>query len=130
MLVVFSELLGLEPFLGLALATSLAAWVNFALLSRGLKGKIGALAPNSVVPTTLKVGGLSIAMGFVCHRFHGWLESLVPAGSLFGEILRLGAAIALGLAIVIVGTYLMRIPEATALLRRFRGEGSDRDREG
>jgi putative peptidoglycan lipid II flippase len=129
-LIALFPVMGLEPFLGLALATSLAAWINFGLLSRGLKRRIGALAPDSVVPTTLKVGGLSIAMGFACRGFHGWLESLVPAGNLFGQILRLGAAIALGLAIVIVGTYLMRIPEATALLRRFGGEGSDRDREG
>ena len=122
--------MGLDPFLGLALSTSLAAWVNFALLSRGLKGRIGALSPASVVPTTLKVGGLSIAMGIVCHGFHGWLQRLVAGGGLFGEILRLGATIAVGLAIVIAGVYLMRIPEAIALLRRLGGERSGGDRVG
>jgi putative peptidoglycan lipid II flippase len=109
-LIALFPVMGLEPFLGLALSTSLAAWINFALLSHGLKERIGGLAPASVVPTTLKVGGLSIAMGIVCHGFHGWLEGLVGGGGLFGEVLRLGAAIAVGLTIVIAGFYLMRIP--------------------
>jgi len=129
LLIALFPLMGLEPFLALALSTSLAAWINFAILSRGLKGRIGVLAAHSVVPTTLKVGALSIAMGIACHAFHAWIESLVAGGGLFGEILRLGAAIAVGLVIVIVGLYLMRIPEATALLRRIGGAPRDGEEE-
>jgi putative peptidoglycan lipid II flippase len=130
LLIALFPMIGLEPFLGLALSTSLAAWINFALLSRGLKGKIGVLASHRVVPTTLKVGGLSIGMGVLCHGFHDWLESIVAGGGLVGAILRLGAAIAVGVIIVIAGVHVMRIPEATALLRHFgvrTGDGDEGD---
>jgi putative peptidoglycan lipid II flippase len=112
--------IGLEPFLGLALSTSLAAWINFALLSRALRARVGPLEGQGVVSSTVKLAALAGFMGVACAVAIKALERAAGGGGTGGEILRLGTVIVLGVAIAAGGSRLLRIPEATALLSRFR----------
>ncbi len=115
--------LGVEPFLGLALSTSLAAWANFAILATGLRRRIGSLAEFGVVPTTLKVAAVSVVMGAACHFLHGWLEGVLGRGTLTAELTALGVTVLAGMVIFLGCVRLMNIPEAAMLFERFRSTG-------
>ena len=107
--------LGFDPFLGLAVATSLAAWINFSWLSIGLRRRLGPMREHGVASTCLKMLLLSALMGTVVAWVHGGLVRTIGGGGLPGEIGRLGVAIASGVLFLVVGLRLMNLPEARAL---------------
>ena len=47
--------LGVNPFLGLALSTSVAAWTNLGILAWGLRKRAGSIAGHGVVSSTLSM---------------------------------------------------------------------------
>ena len=120
LLIAFLPRWEIDPFLGLALSTSLAAWVNFAILAIGLRRRIGSLRGLKVFGTTLKVLIISVTMGFACHAFNGWTENAFAGGGIFGEIARVLAAVALGIALVGIGAQLLKVPEARLVFDRLR----------
>jgi putative peptidoglycan lipid II flippase len=120
---------GVEPFLALALSTSLSAWTNMALLQRGLKRRIGSLRGQGVGRTTLQVAALSAVMGLACGGLQAALEAGLPGGGFWGDALRLLASTSLGVAIIVLGARWFDLPEARGLLdrlRRIAGGGSSR----
>ncbi len=110
--------LGIPAFLGLAIATSLAAWVNLALLAAGLRRRIGSLRRHRVLATTLAVAVLSAVMGTACAALDAWLESRLPGGGTAGRIGRLLAVILTGVAITVAGARMLGIEEARGWRRR------------
>jgi putative peptidoglycan lipid II flippase len=103
-------LLGIEPrwgVAGLTISAGLASWVEFALLQRALRRRIGA------------VGVPPIFLAQV------WVAALVTAGAARGVRLALGIGAPILLAIVVLSVYgavffalslLMKLPEARSLL--------------
>lgn len=112
--------LGLDPFLALALTTSMAAWINLGLLGLGTRRRLGPLAGLGVVPVTLKMAAVSVVLGLGAWGTHALLESAWPASGLAPEIVRLGAATAVGVGIALGGALLLRVDEAGALVARIR----------
>ena len=112
---------GIDAFLALACSTSLAAWVNLALLGRGLRQRLGPLRGQGVVPTTLKLAVLSAIMGVACGLLHSLLERWVPGGGFWGLGARLLLAVVAGVAITVVGAHLMGLREGQLLWNRIRG---------
>ena len=113
--------LGFDPFLGLALATSLAAWINFGWLSIGLRRRLGPMQEYGVTSTCLKMLVLSALMGTVVAWIHAGLERLMGGAGLPGEIGRLGVAIASGVLFLVGGMRALNLPEARALRWRWPG---------
>jgi putative peptidoglycan lipid II flippase len=107
--------LGLNPFLGLALSTSIAAWTNLGILAWGLKRRAGSIAGHGVVKSTLSMALVSLVMGGCCGGVHAGLVHLLPGGGVAGEIARLAAAVAVGVATAAAGALALRVPEARAL---------------
>jgi putative peptidoglycan lipid II flippase len=122
LLIVLLRRLGADPFLGLALSTSLAAWVNFGWLGIRLRNRVGRLDRYGVLPTCIKMLVLSMLMGALCALAHAGLERWVTGGGFGGDVARLAAAIAVGLACVAVGVRMMDLPESR-LLQLFRRQG-------
>jgi putative peptidoglycan lipid II flippase len=112
--------LGGDPFLGLALSTSLAAWINFGWLAVGLRRRVGALGDHGVMAASLKMLALSLVMGGACQLAHGAMERWLGGSGLAGDIARLGSAVLLGLALVAAGARALGLPETAALNRVFR----------
>ncbi len=110
----------IEPFLGLAISTSLAAWINFSWLGLALRRRIGPLRGEQILATSLKMGGLSVVMGFACHAFHDLGETLLPGEGILVQIVRVGTTVFLGVAIVAAGIRWLDLPEGNRLLARFR----------
>jgi len=111
-------MIGVDPFLGLALSTSIAAWTNFGVLAWGLKRRAGSIAGHGVVRGTLGMALVALATGVACGGAHAGLVRLVPGGGTAGEVARLGVAVGVGLAAAAAGAIAMRIPEARAIARR------------
>jgi putative peptidoglycan lipid II flippase len=107
--------IGVSPFLGLALSTSIAAWTNLGILAWGLRKRAGSIAGHGVVRATLSMAVVSIVMGTCCGGAHALLVRLLPGGGVVGEIARLAAAVAVGVATACAGALALRIPEARAL---------------
>ena len=107
--------LGVNPFLGLALSTSVAAWTNLGILAWGLRKRAGSIAGHGVVSSTLSMALVSLVMGACCGGTHALLTHLVPGGGIAGEIARLTFAVAVGVATAAGGALLLRIPEARTI---------------
>jgi putative peptidoglycan lipid II flippase len=111
--------LGFDPFLGLAISTAMASWLNFGWLALGLRRRVGSMREHAVVGTCLRMLVLSATMGVACAWFHATLLGAWSGGGLAGEIVRLGAAIAVGVAIVATGLWWFDFPEVRTLTKRF-----------
>ncbi len=110
--------LDFDPFLGLALATSLAAWINFGWLSIGLRRRLGPMREYGVISTCLKMLVLSALMGIVVAWVHAALEPLIGGAGTAAQIGRLGISIASGVLFLLLGLRALKLPEARALLGR------------
>jgi putative peptidoglycan lipid II flippase len=107
--------LGVSPFLGLALSTSIAAWTNLGILAWGLRKRAGSIAGHGVVSGTLSMAIVSLVMGGCCGGAHALMVRLLPGGGLTGEIARLAFAVAVGVGTAAAGALALRVPEARAL---------------
>jgi putative peptidoglycan lipid II flippase len=107
-------MLGVNPFLGLALSTSVAAWTNFGILAWGLRRRAGSIAGHGVVRATLAMVAVSILTGVLCGGTHAALVRFAPGGGVVGEIARLSAAMTVGIATTLGGALALRVPEARA----------------
>jgi len=103
---------GIQPFLGLALSTSLAAWIQFSWLGFSLRRRFGSFRGEAVLLTTLKMLLISGVMAVAVHYLQRTLERNWPPQSIWIQIGEMALSIGCGLLIVAVGTHLMRIPEA------------------
>lgn len=112
--------LGLDGFLGLALSTSLAAWINFCWLALALRRKLGSFREERVVSSCLKMVVLSAVMALVAGFAHGALERWIGGGGLLGEAGRLGVAIVAAVAFLAAGVYAFDLPESRLIFRRRR----------
>jgi len=112
--------IGLDPFLGLALSTSVAAWTNFSILAVGLRHRAGALTGRGVVRATLSMALLAAVMGVTCRALHAGLTRVLPGEDLPRAIVRLGVAVAAGLAVTVVGATWLKVPEAGEIVARVR----------
>ncbi|MHC4429826.1 MAG: murein biosynthesis integral membrane protein MurJ [Planctomycetota bacterium] len=113
--------LAFDPFLGLALSTSLAAWVNAVWLGIGLRRRMGRLERHRLVSTHLKMLVLSILTGVLAALVHTGLERWTGGGGLLGDVARLGGAIACGVVCVAIGIRGLGLPEGrllASILRR------------
>jgi len=112
--------MGLPAFLGLALSTSLAAWLNCAFLARGLRRRVGGLASFGVLSTCFKMAGLSALMGLAVSWAYSALELWLPGPGLVGEVGRLGVAILFGMAFLTAGIRVLDLPEGRLVFDRLR----------
>ena len=107
-------MLGVNPFLGLALSTSVAAWTNFGILAWGLRKRAGSIAGHGVLRATLAMVGVSVLTGLCCGGTHAVLSHFTPGGGIAGEIGRLAVAVGVGIATTVGGALALHVPEAHA----------------
>ncbi len=113
--------IGIDPFLGLALSTSIAAWTNMAILERGLARRAGSLREHAVLRVTLKLAVLAAVMGAACVACQTALERFASGGGFAGEAARLAVSVALGVGITAWGVHVMNLPEVEAIREHIRG---------
>ncbi len=84
-------------FLGLALATAVASWVNFLLLARNYARRTTAHWQMQEFFYYLRIGAASLTMGFVAFLVYQGAVRLLPLHGTIGLAIHLGAAIAAGM---------------------------------
>ena len=105
-------------YAGLALSTSIAALVNFALLSGALRRKIGGIGGRGVGRTCSKIALASVGVGGAALGAERLAAALLGTGRI-ADGSALAAAIASGLITLALASKLLRIPEMDELAARF-----------
>jgi putative peptidoglycan lipid II flippase len=98
-------------YAGLALGTSLAAIVNAAVQVVWLRGRLGGIEGVKLVLTTVKILMASLAMAAAAALTERGLRELMPGSAIPLQAVRVGAAIAVGLAVLAVASALLRVRE-------------------
>jgi putative peptidoglycan lipid II flippase len=104
-------------FLGLALATTIASWLNFVLLARGFNKRTAALGRTGEFAVFLRIALASLIMGLIAFLALSAARWLVPMPGKLGLALHLGSAIAVGLAILLPLLRWFRVEEERELSR-------------
>ncbi len=111
-------LMGALSHVAIALANSLAAAVQLAVLLYALRAKLGALGLGEVVKSALRTTLASVAMAAVCVTLSGYV-SFRDAGELVRVASLLGIMLVGGLTFL-VGARVLKAPELDELLDAVR----------
>lgn len=105
-------------FLGLALATTIASWVNCGLLIKRLRRTTGSPAPTGQMSAYIRIALASCCMGMLAlTAFHG--SSLVVAGAgLISKTLRLGIGVGVGVGVFFPLLRMMKVEEGVLILSK------------
>jgi len=111
--------IALSTFIGftaVALTTSIAAWINFSLLSRKLsrtlEGFTGAGLLRSMFRSLLICAAMGVGVLLLARQ--------IPGSSMTAELLRLGAAMAAGVALLLGLGHVLHAPEVDRLVQAVR----------
>src|SRR4029453_9159257 len=112
---------------GLALGTALAAMFNAGMLLWLLRRRLGGVDGGRVSVALIKITVASAAMGAAAQLSARWLAVLMPATNSIARAIQLGAAIVVGILVLVAAARLLRpaeFDEAFArVLRRLRASG-------
>ena len=108
-------------FIGLALATSIAALGNGAALVWCLRQRLDGGEGRRLMAVLVKVTCAATLMAFAALVVDGVMNTLVPGAGLAVQVVRLTASIGSALAVLAVTAKLLRIAEFDAVLTLLRG---------
>lgn len=94
---------------GLALGTSLAALFNASAQVWMLRRALGTLETRAVIDTILRVLLASAAMSVAAWGSHGLLLRMLPGDTVLLQAVRLGAAMATGVAALALAAWALRV---------------------
>ena len=100
-------------FTSVALTTSIAAWVNFALLSRKLSHKMESFNIHDLLRSLLRSLLLCSAMGILVWFLH----RLIPGAGMSMEALRLAVVIGVGMMFLFGVGRIFHMPETDRIVR-------------
>ena len=109
---------------GVALATSVVAIVNFAVLAIIMRSRIKRLNGRSIVSGFLKIAAASAVMSVVCYFSYRFLDSYFAVRTLSVELIQAFVPIVIGGVCFVIMAKLLRVAELeklyNALSRRFK----------
>jgi putative peptidoglycan lipid II flippase len=104
-------LIDVMGYAGLALGTSLAAMVNAAVQFLFLRHALGGLEGRRILITFSKALTAAAAMAAAAWFVERWLHGMMPGSATWVQIVRVGVAIAAGLAVLAWSSSLLRLRE-------------------
>ncbi|MBK9163611.1 MAG: murein biosynthesis integral membrane protein MurJ [Acidobacteria bacterium] len=110
---------------GVALATSTVALVNFIALTMLMRRKIGRLNGRDIIAALVKIAIASAAMSVVCYLSYQYISGLFAAETFISRLLEAFVPIGLGGVTFLVAAKLLRIGEVeqvVSMLRRKLGK--------
>jgi putative peptidoglycan lipid II flippase len=108
------SLMGRIGHLAIALANSVAAFAQLAVLFVLLRRHTGPLGLGALFGSSLRIGALSALLGLVLHFVASWLD-FGPAHGAITRVAMYGGLLALAAGLFLGGAYLLRAPELTSL---------------
>ncbi|MBF0212431.1 MAG: murein biosynthesis integral membrane protein MurJ [Magnetococcales bacterium] len=109
---------------GLALATSLAGFLNAALLLRALRRRIDIAISRGVILTVIKAALASLLMGVFLYAVREFHWSRTDSG--LWQAITVTLALTLGGVIYLLGAWLLRMEEIRFLVRLFQRSGKEK----
>jgi putative peptidoglycan lipid II flippase len=112
-------------FLGLALATSAASLINFALLAARFQKRTRARGNWQGLTVYLRIALASASMGLLALLAHRFMQKLVDMNGASGQAVSLGAAIGVGILAILPLLRLFGVKEErelSALWKRLAGK--------
>lgn len=104
---------------GVALAFSIAGFVNISLLYILLQGKIGRIdKDNKIFSTVTKIFVCSLVMGLLVHYSLRFFNLFIDNTKVTGLLMQTTGAIAIGAGFYFLVTYLFRLEETGRIFRR------------
>ncbi len=104
-------------FLGLALATTCASWINFVLLLRQLRRTIGPIVGIPELATYLRIALAALVMGLLSWFIFQASWAVCPGPGLFAQAFRLGLGIVTGIAAFFPLLNQLRVQEGKAAMQ-------------
>jgi putative peptidoglycan lipid II flippase len=114
-------------FLGLALATALASWLNFALLMRSLKGRLGGKWAWRGLLVYGRIALASVAMSVLSLGAFRLVQNVLPGRTAFTLATQLFSAILVGIATFLPLLRILRVDdlgEISDMIRQRLSRGS------
>jgi putative peptidoglycan lipid II flippase len=102
-------------FLGLALATAIASWLNFALLARKFAQRTAMHWGLGELISYVRIAAASALMGLTALLTYAATRTLLPIRGTLGLSLHLGVAIAVGIAILLPLLRFLKVEEEREL---------------
>jgi putative peptidoglycan lipid II flippase len=110
-------LIGAYGFLALALATSVAALVNAAMLTGLMRRELEGLDGRRIAAAVLKIGTATVAMAGAAAVANRVLTGILPSPGVMTQAVRLAGSIGLALAVLAATARLLRLAEFDDALR-------------
>lgn len=115
---IFIKFLG---YRGLALASSIAAYIGLILFYFSLKKKIGNFEQKKVFSVFFKSLFSAIVMGIVCRFTFNLIRSITGTGFV-NETMSLGCAIGLGAMVYFILMYVLKVEELDSIINMVKGK--------
>lgn len=100
---------------GVALATSSVALVNFSALFLLMRNRIKGINGNEILSSFLKIGAASIVMSLVCYAAYYFLHQTLAAQNFGAKLIEAFIPIALGGIVFFAMTKLLKVEEVTKI---------------
>ena len=109
---------------GLALGTSIAALLNATLLLGMLRRRLGGIDGGAIASALLRIAAATALMGMAAAGADAFLAERIPGTGLVAQLARVGATIAVALAVLAVSAHVLRVPQfaegVSLITRRLR----------
>jgi putative peptidoglycan lipid II flippase len=96
---------------GLALATSIASTLNWALLLYILRRRVGLLGLKKVANSFIRIAAASAVMGIGCYFFNSWYVSHIGITSFIHKLVYIGIVIVVSVSSFIASAFMFRVHE-------------------
>ncbi len=104
---------------GLALSTTICAYVNVSILLILLRRKLGPLGMKRVVASILRITVTAVIMGWVVWGMLNWMRRLFSDDALTGQLVHVAVPVAAGLVVYTVIAFFSGQPELKELLSAY-----------
>jgi len=109
---------------GLALGTSIAALLNATLLLVMLRRRLRGIDGGAIASALLRIAAATALMGMAAAGADAFLAERVPGAGIVAQLVRVGATIAVALAVLAVSAHVLRVPQfadgVSLITRRLR----------
>ena len=110
--IVLSKYMG---YIGLAIATTIAAYIGLVIFLITLRKRIGSFDGKSILTTAVKSIIAAVIMGIVTSICYNQLATVLGIG-LIGQVIKLGLSILLGASVYAIVIFILKVEETQIVL--------------
>lgn len=110
--IVLSKYMG---YIGLAIATTIAAYIGLIIFLITLRKRIGSFDGKSILTTAIKSIIAAVIMGIITSICYNQLATVLGIG-LIGQVIKLGLSILVGVVVYAISIFILKVEETQIVL--------------